>query len=229
MEERIRENLDAVRARIASAASRAGRSPGSVVLLGATKGRSSEEIKEAIGCGLKVIGENRVQEFLGKYAEVGAGADWHFIGHLQRNKARHVVGKVKLIHSVDSMGLGVELSRRAEQAGLIQGVLLQVNVAGEESKHGVAVDEAESLLEQLECLPGVEVRGFSTVAPLVEDQEQVRWVFSGLRDLRDRLASGRYGGSLSELSMGMTNDFEVAIEEGSTIVRIGTAIFGPRT
>jgi PLP dependent protein len=226
MEKHISENIREVLARIEAAAMRSGRDPYRVTLLAATKNRSAEEVDEAAGAGIRVAGENRVQELLAKMDSVRAPVEWHFIGHLQRNKARQVVGRVGLVHSVDSSRLAEELSRRSEEAGVVQAVLLQVNVAGEESKSGFGPEELEAALGAAQGLPGIDVRGLSTIAPLVDDPEEVRWVFKRLAGLGQEFRA--LGLEDAELSMGMTNDFEVAVEEGSTFVRIGTAIFGQR-
>lgn len=226
IKEQIRANVLDARRRIDAAANRAGRRPEEIVLLAASKNRSVEEVLMAAGVGVTVFGENRVQEMLSKITEV-EGLDWHFIGHLQSNKARQVVGRVSLVHSVDSLKLAGEIARRASARGCSQRVLFQVSIAGEESKAGFLTCELEGALSEAAGFGGLEVVGLSTIAPLVKDPEEVRWVFRELRGLAGRLAS-EAGPTLSELSMGMTNDFEVAVEEGATIVRIGTALFGPR-
>lgn len=220
IERNVREVLD----RIEGAAFRAGRDPASVTLLVATKNRSPREILEAIEAGVTVIGENRVQEMLVKVPEIGERARWQFIGHLQRNKVGLVVGVVELIHSVDSARLAREINERAARAGKKQAILLQVNVAGEEGKFGLQPEEVGDLLEDIDGLDKIEVIGLSTMAPFVEDPEGARPFFRQVRELGFRL-DGKRNFRCDELSMGMTNDFEVAVEEGSTIVRIGTAIF----
>jgi pyridoxal phosphate enzyme (YggS family) len=226
VKEQIGANVLDARRRIRDAARRAGRRPEDVVLLAASKNRSVDEILVAAEAGVTVFGENRVQEMLSKMPEA-RGLDWHFIGHLQSKKARQVVGLVSLIHSVDSVKLASEISARARAAGSRQRVLFQVSLAGEESKTGFLPGELEEALKEAAVLVGLEVVGLSTIAPLVEEPEEVRWVFRELKGLAGRLAGGT-GRGLVELSMGMTNDFEVAVEEGSTIVRIGTALFGAR-
>ena len=215
----------AVRARIGGAARKAGREPEDVRLLAATKNRSPEQVLEAIAAGVKVFGENRVQELVEKMDRVEEEVDWHFIGHLQRNKVKSVVGVVSLLHSVDTVKLAREIDKRAGQIGRSQALLLQVNVAGEESKFGVAPSDLAELVEELKDLRNIEVRGLSTIAPLVEEPEKVRWVFRELKELGRELEGEKENFTCSELSMGMTGDFEVAVEEGSTIVRVGTAIF----
>jgi PLP dependent protein len=228
MEKRIRKNIEGVRALIEAAAVRAGRRPEEVTLLAATKNRTPEEVRRAVEAGITVAGENRVQEMLAKMPRVGPGVEWHFIGHLQRNKARQVVGAVALIHSVDSVRLAEEIDRRAGQAGVVQAVLLQVNLAGEESKSGFEPEGLVAVVDTLEGLGNIEVRGLSTIAPFAGDPEEVRPIFRWLAGLGRELEAARKGFECRVLSMGMTNDYEVAVEEGSTCVRIGTAIFGPR-
>ncbi len=228
MDENIRENVKEVLSRIDAAVVRAGRGPGEVNLLAATKNRSPEEVDAAVSCGVKIAGENRAQELLEKVPRVLQTVEWHFIGHLQRNKVRLVVGSVELVHSMDSLSLASEIDERARQCGIIQSVLLQVNVAGEEAKSGFDAAELRGALEEAGRLQNVRIRGLSTIAPLAEDPEEVRWVFRRLAELGRELG-GEGGGFVCDvLSMGMTNDYEVAVEEGSTCVRVGTALFGPR-
>jgi pyridoxal phosphate enzyme (YggS family) len=217
----LEENAAVVRERIARACERAGRSPDEVTLIAVTKGHPAEVAAEACRAGLVDLGENRVQEALPKIealASLGLRPRWHLIGHLQTNKVKSVTGRFAILHSVDSVRLGHALSQRANMP---LPVLLEVNAAQEASKHGFAPDEVASAFEEIAALPYLDVRGLMTVAPLVEDAEVVRPVFRRLRELRDELG-------LRELSMGMTDDFEVAIEEGSTMVRVGRALFGER-
>lgn len=196
-------------------------------MLAATKNRSAEEIGEAVKAGVTVVGENRVQELVEKAGRLD-DVELHFIGHLQRNKVRRVVELVELIHSVDSTRLLDEIDRRAAETGKVQRLLLQVNVAGEESKFGVTAAGLEELASYALTLSNVKVEGLSTIAPLDEDEREARKAFAGLRELGGEMESSLPGFACAELSMGMTGDFEIAIEEGSTIVRVGTAIFGPR-
>jgi pyridoxal phosphate enzyme (YggS family) len=222
----IAEALDAVRARIDAAAQRSGRSPRDVSLVAVTKGVEVERIREAVSLGITDIGENRVQELRVKQDALGSGSiRWHMVGTLQKNKVRQVAGKVALIHSVDSPELAETIGARATAEGVTQEILLEVNAARETSKHGVAPDEALDLAAVAARVDGVRVRGFMTIAP-ASDPGAARAAFSLLRDLRDR--ARELVPEAIELSMGMTDDFEIAIEEGSTLVRIGTAIFGPR-
>ena len=224
----IADNLRSVRERIAAACERAGRSPDEITVVGVSKTFPATLVAEACRAGLSDIGENRVQEGAAKIPKVealGSRPRWHLVGHLQTNKVKTALGLFDIIHSVDSVRLAEFISRHAEnlpvrQAGPLP-VLLEVNVAGEASKFGLRPEEMGWALEQIARLPGLAVQGLMTVAPLVDDPEEVRPVFRELRRLRDALG-------LREMSMGMTDDFEVAIEEGATMVRIGRAIFGPR-
>ena len=221
------ERLQDVRRRIDEACARAGRDAASVTLVAIAKTFPADRVRDLLACGQSLFGESRVQEALEKIPAVGEGARWHLVGHLQRNKARHAVGVFELIHSVDSEALARELDRRAAAAGIRQAILLQVNVSGEESKHGVPESGAEGLLETVSGLEHLDPRGLMTIPPWSEDPERSRPWLVRLRELRDRLR-GPTGLDLPELSMGMTDDFEVAVEEGATLVRIGTALFGKR-
>ena len=219
-----------MRERIAVAAERAGRDPEEVTLVAVSKTRSVDEIRLAVSAGATELGENYAQEMVEK-AEAFAKEDvrWHAIGHLQTNKVRQIAHFVELIHSVDSYRLGEEIDRRASNADRELPFLLQVNVSGEESKFGVAAQEAYSLANELAQLKHGSLVGLMTMPPWCEDPEQNRPHFAKLRLLREELIDrGIDAGNLRHLSMGMTCDFEVAVEEGATIVRVGTAIFGPR-
>jgi pyridoxal phosphate enzyme (YggS family) len=216
-----------VRERIAAAAARSGRRAEDVTLVAVTKGVEPARILEAAACGVTDVGENRVQEAAAKIralASAAPGLRWHLVGHLQRNKARQAAELFSLIHSVDRLALGVELSRRARRP---VAVLVQVNVAGEPQKFGVAPADAEALVRALADLPGVQVVGLMTIAPVSDDPQAVRPVFARLRELRDDLVRRGAAPGLVHLSMGMSQDFDVAVEEGATMVRIGRAIFGP--
>jgi pyridoxal phosphate enzyme (YggS family) len=217
-----------VRDRIAAAAARVGRDPAAVTLIGAAKTVDAARVREACDAGLLDVGENWVQEALPKIAAVGPGVRWHFIGHLQRNKARAAAGAFDVIHSLDSVRVARTLDRTARDLERRVRVMVEVNVAGEATKYGVAPDAVPDLLAALRGLPGVVPVGLMTMAPMTEEPESVRWVFRALRDLRDRLRAGEAGAEFAELSMGMSGDFEIAVEEGSTMVRIGRAIFGER-
>lgn len=222
----IATRLDAVRREVADAADVAGRDAGDVTIVAVTKTVGVDEVAQAIAAGCRDFGENRVQEFLGKHG-LFPEQRWHFIGTLQSNKARDVVGPAHLIHSIDTLRLLQVVDRHAREAECVQPVLLQVNVSAEESKHGFTPDEVERVLWDACEMPGVEVRGLMTMAPLSPRPEDSRPVFCELRELCERLQAMHIGPhDLTELSMGMTNDFAVAVEEGATIVRVGRAIFG---
>lgn len=221
----ISENLRSVRERIARAAASAGRETGSVKLVAVSKGRSLDAMREAMRAGQLVFGENRAQELREKALLLGEGIEWHFVGHLQRNKVNMVVGRAALIHSLDSPRLAAAISSRAEALDMMQEVLLQVNVSREEGKFGVEAEAAEGLLREVISLPGLRVRGLMTIAPEWAVGEKARPYFRALRELRDALQGAFPQSDLAFLSMGMTQDFEVAVEEGADIVRVGTAIF----
>jgi len=191
------------------------------MLIAVTKTVEPERVEQALAEGLTMLGESKVQEAKAKIPVVSSRARWHLIGHLQSNKAREAVTLFELIHSVDSLKLAVELNKWAERAGKTQAILLEVNVSGEASKFGLKPDMVESVLREINALPRLEMQGLMTIAPYTEDVREARPFFRRLRELRDGLG-------LRHLSMGMTHDFEIAIEEGATMVRIGTAIFGER-
>ena len=221
----IATRYEAVRRQVADAADCAGREADDISIVAVTKTVGVPEIGAAIAAGMRDFGENRAQEFTGKQALFPA-VRWHFIGTLQSNKVKDVVGKAALIHSVDTARLLQHIASRADELEIVQPVLIQVNVSGEASKHGVEPGEVRELLVETSALPGVEVRGLMTMAPLGRP-EDARWVFRSLRELSTSLSALRLNGvELDELSMGMTNDFRVAVEEGATLVRIGRAIFG---
>ncbi len=226
----IAQNLKRVMERIEAACERSGRDPSGVTLVAVSKTHPPELIREAFEAGVRHIGENRVQEARNKYEELKElPITWHLIGYLQRNKVKYAVRIFDWIHSVDREPLVDELEKRLAKEDRRLPVLIEVNVAGEESKHGVAPDGVEGLLRYiLEKGRHLEPVGLMTVAPYVEDPEDVRWVFRELRQMRDRLREQFQLDGFVHLSMGMSNDFEVAIEEGATMVRIGTAIFGER-
>ncbi|MCE9506836.1 MAG: YggS family pyridoxal phosphate-dependent enzyme [Alphaproteobacteria bacterium] len=215
------ERIEQIRARMAAAAGRAGRDVGDILLLGVTKTVVPELVDEALQAGIGTFGENKIQEAKAKIPLVSSRARWHFIGHLQSNKARDAVQLFDVIHSVDSVKLAEEIDKWAERAGKTQPVLLEVNLAGEASKHGMKPEDVPAALERIQQLARLEVRGLMTVPPYAEEAEKVRPYFRQLRELRDQLG-------LRELSMGMSHDFEMAIEEGATIIRVGSALFGER-
>ena len=224
----IQARLDEVRGRIARAAGRAGRDPAGVVLVGVVKTVPVGRIREAVSLGLADLGENRVQEAEQHVGALGqSAARWHMIGHLQRNKAGRAVELFDRVQAVDSVELAEALSRRAVAAGRTLPVLVEVNVSGEATKFGAAPEAVEGLLERVAALPGLSLDGLMTVGPPVAGAEQARPGFAQLRALRDR-GERALGRRLPELSMGMSGDFEVAVEEGATLVRVGTALFGER-
>ena len=211
------------------AARRAGRNPLGVRLVVVCKTVSPERVREAVAAGAQILGENYIQEAQRKIEASGVGVPWHFIGHLQKNKAKYAIRIFDLIHSVDSFALAEELNRTAERSGKVQAVLLQADLSGEETKFGVPEGEIIQIAEQISGLKGILVKGLMTMPPFSDDPEDSRPYFQKLRAFQDRLAGMKIPGiSPEELSMGMSGDFEVAIEEGATLVRIGTAIFGPR-
>ena len=220
-------HLEAVRSRIQDAAKRAGRDPGSITIVAVTKTHPVSAVQEALAAGLPDVGENRVQEALGKQEEwKGPPVRWHLIGHLQRNKAKQAAGRFALIHSLDSIRLADALEQAAAQAGVTQDVLIQVNVAREEQKDGVSPEDAEALVRHAETLPHLKVKGWMTMAPFTNDVGVQRATFSGLREMSLRLPIAHC--PLPVLSMGMSGDFEVAVEEGATLLRLGTILFGER-
>ncbi len=226
----VAQNFQNVRERVARAAERAGRSPDDVLIVGASKQVEVARIEQAMAAGLRHVGENYVQEAKPKVAALGSRVTWHFIGHLQTNKARDAVRMFDVIHSLDRLELAKELSKRAVALGKVMDVFVEVNIAGEETKSGIAPDEVEGLMRQAAELPNLRVRGLMTMPPLFDDPEKSRPYFRALRTLKENLTQKNISNvELSHLSMGMTADFEVAIEEGATIVRIGTGIFGPRS
>jgi len=218
----IGDNVKYIEGLKAEAAARSGRSTDDVLLIAVTKLHSADEINEAIEAGITDIGENKVQEILNKYDSVKP-VRWHLIGHLQTNKVKYIIDKVDLIHSVDSFHLAKEIEKRAGNADKTMDILVQVNSAEEESKFGVGVEDAESLIKEIQdnC-PHINIKGLMCIAPLDENPEEARPFFRAVKDIFDRHQD------FTVLSMGMSNDFQVAIEEGSTAIRVGTAIFGNR-
>ncbi|MCD7904413.1 MAG: YggS family pyridoxal phosphate-dependent enzyme [Clostridiales bacterium] len=225
----IKENLEEIRLKIKRAAEKSGRKPEDIMLLGVTKTVDCERIQELADLGVKELGENRVQELMTKIDVIKGGVNWHLIGSLQTNKVKYIIGRVKLIHSVDSIHLAEEISRRSVKAGLATDILLEVNAAGEESKHGFSPAEIYGVVDKLREFDGIRVKGLMTVAPYDENPDNNRVYFKKMRELFiDIKAKNRNNIDMSFLSMGMTNDYEAAIEEGANIVRIGTGIFGER-
>ena len=215
--------------RIKAACERSGRDPKEVTLIAVSKTKPEEEILTVYEAGCRTFGENRVQEMCQKAADLPSDIRWHLIGHLQQNKVKHAVSTAVMIHSVDSVKLAQAISKEAVKKDRIIDILVEVNAAEEESKFGISAGDVESFLREISPLPGICVKGLMTVAPFVADPEENRAVFREMKqisvDVNQKKIDNIY---LSELSMGMTNDFEVAVEEGATIVRVGTAIFGER-
>ncbi len=218
---------EAVRARMAEACRRAGRAPDAVTLIAVTKTFGPDAVRDAWQAGIGIMGENRVQEAAAKIPNCVSGPDWHLIGHLQRNKARAAVELFPCIHAVDSMKLLEQIARVAEETGLQPSLLLEINASGESSKFGLKPEEAPAVIERALTLRQVTLTGLMTLAPIAPDPELTRPVFAKVRECRDRWER-QFGIALPELSMGMSGDFEVAIEEGATWIRIGTALFGNR-
>lgn len=223
----IQQNLDRVRAEITRAATKANRPAGEVELIAISKTHDAERVREAHEAGQNVFGESRVQEARVKIPELPSSLHWHFVGHLQRNKIRHALPLFELIHSVDSLDLARDINRIADEAGFHPRVLLEVNVAGEGSKFGFKPEILRAEMEPLLQLGRLSIEGLMTIPPLSEDAEASRPFFVQLRELRDAFEK-EFDLKLAHLSMGMTNDFPVAVEEGATLVRVGTAIFGAR-
>ena len=224
----VAENLERVRERIAQGATKAGRAVHEIELVVITKTHDAGRVREAIEAGQILFGESRVQEARVKISELPSNLRWHFVGHLQKNKIRHALPLFELIHSVDSLSLAQEINRIAEEEGMHPRVLLEVNVAGEGSKFGFPPDKLRQDMEALLALPRLSIEGLMTIPPLAREAEASREYFVDLRKLRDRLET-EFQMKLPHLSMGMTNDFPVAVEEGATLVRVGTAIFGERS
>ena len=225
----IGDNIREIRENIAEAALRSGREPSEVRLMAVTKTVDDDRILEAIEAGVDIMGENYIQEAKRKIEMMDVDVKWHLIGHLQSKKAKYAVRLFDMIHSVDRMKLAVELDRRSAAAGRVTDILVEVNVSGEESKNGISANEAPDLISQISLLDNLSIRGLMTMPPWFDDPEDARPFFVALRELRDKIiAEDIKGVEMRELSMGMSGDYRVAVEEGATIVRIGTAIFGAR-
>lgn len=225
----IQKNLMEVEERIRAACERAGRKREEVTLVAVSKTKPVSVIREAYDLGVRVFGENKVQEIRDKYPQLPPDTQWHMIGHLQTNKVKYIIDKVALIHSVDSLKLAETIEKEAEKHGCITDILLEVNVAEENSKFGLKLSEVLPLAEKITGFPHIRLKGLMTVAPFVENPENNRTIFADLQKLYvDIKRKNIDNGTVSILSMGMTNDYEVAIEEGATMVRVGTGIFGAR-
>ena len=225
----ISENIENIRKNIDAACKRSGRDPKDVLLLAVSKTVDVDRIKVAVDCGLNSLGENRVQEIMEKYEPMGENVKWHLIGHLQTNKVKYIIDKVELIHSVESIKLAEEINKQAKKHNLVMYVLVEVNMADEESKFGVKPEETEGFIRELALMDNIRVRGLMTVAPNVENGEENRVYFRNMKQLLvDINAKNINNINMDILSMGMTGDYETAVEEGATIVRVGTGIFGKR-
>lgn len=225
----IRENMKAVEDRIAAACQEAGRKPEDVTLIAVSKTKPVEMLREAYECGCRDFGENKVQELLDKYEVMPKDIRWHMIGHLQRNKVKYIVDKVYLIHSVDSLRLAEEISKEAGKKNVCVNILVEVNVANEETKFGTTCEDAKQLVQDIAKLPNICVKGLMTIAPFVENAEKNRPFFSKLKKISvDIMGENIDNITMENLSMGMTGDYAVAVSEGATCVRVGTGIFGAR-
>ncbi len=225
----IRDNIADVRKRVESAAKVSGRMLKDIDIIAVTKTVDTERIMYAVEEGLVNLGENRVQELVEKYDIINRECNWHLIGHLQTNKVKYIIDKVKMIHSLDRIELADEIQARAEKIGKVIDVLVQVNVSGEKSKFGIGTQDVMDFIKKLSTYSNLRVRGLMTMAPYVEQPEDIRYVFRGLREIFIDINNQNVDNICMDcLSMGMSNDFEVAIEEGANMVRIGTAIFGRR-
>lgn len=226
----IKENLDRVQENIRNACARAGRKEEEVTLIAVSKTKPVFMLEEAYALGVRDFGENKVQELVDKAGQLPKDIRWHMIGHLQRNKVKYIIDKVYLIHSVDSLRLAEEISKEAVKHGVTANILIEVNVAGEESKFGVSPEDAPGLIEEISGLPAIQVRGLMTIAPFVENAEDNRIIFNALLKLYVDISRKNIDNvHMDFLSMGMTGDYEVAVEEGATFVRVGTGIFGERS
>lgn len=225
----LKENLKEVEQKIAEACKKANRSREEVTLVAVSKTKPVTMLEEVYNCGVREFGENKVQELVDKFSQMPADISWHMIGHLQRNKVKSVIDKAALIHSVDSVRLAEAIEQEAAKKDIHVDILIEVNVAEEDSKFGLKVEEVIPTIETIATFPHVHIKGLMTIAPFVENPEENRTVFAQLRKLSVDIASKNIDNvSVGILSMGMTNDYQVAIEEGATIVRVGTAIFGER-
>ena len=225
----VAENLAQVQKNINESCNKINRDPNEVTLIAVSKTKPVEMLKEAYDAGARVFGENKVQEIVDKYDQMPSDVEWHMIGHLQRNKVKYLMGKVVLIHSVDSLRLAEQIEHEAAKADIVMPVLIEVNVAEEESKFGTTSEAAMQLVEAVSKLPHIKIRGLMTIAPFTDNPEDNRIYFRKLKQLSVDIKSKNIDNvDMDELSMGMTGDYEVAIEEGATMVRVGTGIFGKR-
>lgn len=224
----IKQNVEVIKRKIETAAKNSGRTAEDILFLGVTKTIDIQRIQELMDSGITTLGENKPQEIVKKYDQL-KGVKWHLIGHLQSNKVKYIIDKVELIHSVDSLKLALEIDKQAKKHNKVMDILIEINIAGEESKHGIKPNELESLIKEISLLSNVKVKGIMTVAPFVENPQNNRLYFEQMNKLFIDIRSKNIDNiDMTFLSMGMTNDYEVAIEEGANIVRIGTGIFGKR-
>lgn len=225
----LKDNFETVEKNVANACARAGRDRSEVTLIAVSKTKPVEMLREVYDAGARDFGENKVQEICEKYDKLPSDIKWHMIGHLQRNKVKQVIDKVTLIHSVDSYRLAQEISVQAQKKGLSIPILIEVNIAGEESKFGISADDTIQLVEEIAALPNLKIQGLMTIAPYVVNPEENRLYFRQIKQLSVDIKNKNIDNvSMDILSMGMTGDYEVAIEEGATMVRVGTGIFGAR-
>ncbi|MCR5791781.1 MAG: YggS family pyridoxal phosphate-dependent enzyme [Lachnospiraceae bacterium] len=225
----IKENMTLVEANIRKACEKAGRKREEVTLISVSKTKPVPQLLEALDAGATDFGENKVQELCDKIETITQPVNWHMIGHLQRNKVKYIVGKVKLIHSVDSLRLASQIQEESAKRNIISSILIEVNVAKEDTKFGVMPEETEELIREISRFPNVRIKGLMTIAPFVDDPEDNRQYFRALKALSIDIKGKNIDNvSMDELSMGMTGDYTVAIEEGATMVRVGTGIFGER-
>lgn len=223
------KNIQAILERVDKAAVKASRNPKDIQLIAVTKTVDVDVIKKAIEFGITDVGENKVQELTRKYEEIGSVVKWHLIGHLQRNKVKYIIDKVDLIHSLDSYRLAEEINKKAREIDRVIECLLQVNVSGEETKYGVDTEGAKKLIKEVSMLKNVKIVGLMTMAPYVENQEETRQYFRDLKVLSEEISEMKLENvEMKHLSMGMSNDFDIAVEEGATLIRVGSSIFGER-
>lgn len=224
----IAENIKYVLQQVRAAAERANRNPSDITLVAVTKTVPVDKIEQAVKEGYRVLGENRVQELIEKYPAL-PGVEWHLIGHLQSNKVKYIVDKVALVHSLDSVSLAEEISKRMTRLGKAMNVLVQVNIADESTKFGIHPAETEQFIDKIRSLPGIKVQGLMTIGPYAAGDREIRQVFRNLRLLAEKLkAIGFPEVNMKHLSMGMSNDYRIAVEEGATLIRVGSTIFGQR-
>lgn len=223
------KNIQAILERVDKAAVKASRNPKDIQLIAVTKTVDVDVIKKAIEFGITDVGENKVQELTRKYEEIGSVVKWHLIGHLQRNKVKYIIDKVDLIHSLDSYRLAEEIDKKAREIDRVIECLLQVNVSGEETKYGVDTEGAKKLIKEVSMLKNIKIVGLMTMAPYVENQEETRQYFRDLKLLSEEISEMNLENvEMKHLSMGMSNDFDIAVEEGATLIRVGSSIFGER-